>query len=453
MLAKLVRLRVNFVIVFVGASLIILLIKLTSILLPPKYYFNFSKLVAGGSEPFIVDPPGVTGSKLCEVMTRYAIPENLFNRPIPCGEDYELNRISREEIDNIYTTALKSDQAIRNAFREVARQVPLHQLSDAEVKRIASKSETVGRAFDDIYNYYANQLGALANTGPSSTIEALYNGSDRANAPVYDYQPDDRPDAPAHQGLSEDITTRLVQAHQSLRPQLTSAVLVQRIRPIRKSSIDEIVRRAQAGGGVGWRVASYYSKELVTGLRDSMSSEFSRYGVASGFETDRQLIFAEINNFSSRNYMLSILLRLTPVFLFGFLVAIAVGRAELFSIALAGGLAAFLLSWPLILMWDRLVQSNWADQKGLFFAFYAVYIVSFFLTARSAAVLATWLQQTTPNLATQSMQAMEAQTPVTWREVAVNVVAAIILNGIVYVWNVWIPLSFVTPLIAATSPP
>ena len=48
--------KANIAIVFLGAFAVMALIKLTTYL-PGKYYFSFSKLFAGASEPFIVDLP------------------------------------------------------------------------------------------------------------------------------------------------------------------------------------------------------------------------------------------------------------------------------------------------------------------------------------------------------------------------------------------------------------
>src|SRR5262249_25505499 len=106
MLAKLVEFRVNLLITFFCAALLILLIKATRLLLPAKSFFDFSKLVGGSSEPFIVDPPGVTGQKLCELIAKYGVPPDSFRKRIACDEDYEnLEPFTAEEVDEIYGIA------------------------------------------------------------------------------------------------------------------------------------------------------------------------------------------------------------------------------------------------------------------------------------------------------------------------------------------------------------
>src|SRR5688572_17738751 len=79
--------RGNFLIAFAGAALIIFAIKVTPLLLPAKYYFSFSSIMGSGTEPFIVDTPGVTGKKLCAVLEKYDIPKERFQH-VNCTLDY-----------------------------------------------------------------------------------------------------------------------------------------------------------------------------------------------------------------------------------------------------------------------------------------------------------------------------------------------------------------------------
>src|SRR5258708_27954435 len=112
MLARLAAYKVNVLIVFVGAPLIIFLIKLTPLILPPQYYFNFSNLVARGSEPFIAAPPRITGAKLCELMRLHHISESSFQSTISCTANFQEAKssheplYSNEAIDEIYTSSL-----------------------------------------------------------------------------------------------------------------------------------------------------------------------------------------------------------------------------------------------------------------------------------------------------------------------------------------------------------
>jgi hypothetical protein len=437
MFTKFLSLRVNFAIVFAGSLLVILLTKMLSALLPSKYYFNFSTLVGGSSEPFIVDPPTVTGPKLCEVMERYGIPPSTFNRSIPCQETLE-GSLSQDEIDQIYSIAFSSDQAVRNAFAETLRRVELKLLTDDEVRELISNNSTAGQAFETIFSGYVDQIGSIAGRGPRDAITALYKPVDE---PISKKEEENiSPATPKADKIPEDTVVKILQAHRDLKRELSNPSAVIKIPAIRKSQIDAIIHRPHSS--LGGAVSDFYTGEMAMSFRSLMSQSFSRLGLPTGKDYDQKLIFSEINSFSWKDYVLAALLRATPVFLFGLVMGVAFGRPELFSVALAGGLAAFLLAWPLILMWNRLVQGSWADKQPLFFSLYGIYVISFFLTSRAAALLGTCLrEQNLLRLPVLSKQAAVPGLRVGWREVTVNVTGAAIINAAVYLWNLYLPLS------------
>ena len=83
LLAGLGKMRLNALIVFAGAFGVIGLVKLTS-LLPEQYYFRFSNLVSSSGSPFIVQPPGVTYSKLCDLVEKNRISDPKFTASLHC---------------------------------------------------------------------------------------------------------------------------------------------------------------------------------------------------------------------------------------------------------------------------------------------------------------------------------------------------------------------------------
>jgi hypothetical protein len=440
MLNKALELRVNFVIAFGGALAIIFLIKAISAFLPTAYYFNFSKLMSGNAEPLIIESPSVTGKKLCEILDRYDIPRDSFSRPISCTPEFDY-AFTPEQIDKIYGIALKSDQAIRDAYASVLKGAVLTPLSDDEIRNILSESKSVGSGYKAIFQAYATQLEEVAKQ-PTAVVNALYAGLVPEEK---EKQPEGRASTEpgVKGGMTEELRRRIVQASQNVATALSGEVLSQSIPMIKKSAVDDIIKTAQTtGDGMGLRISYYYSDGTTAKLTEVMSREFKKLGIAAGWEVDQKALFNEINRFSWKNYVISILLRLTPVFLFAMALGWALGRSELLSIALAGGLAAFLLSWPLMLLWDRVVQTSWNDAKLFFFGLYAVYIVSFFVTARSAALLGIWVRELRiAGLATQTAQGSVQGIRVTWRELAFNVVLAVAVNGAVYAYNLFLPLS------------
>lgn len=440
MFNKALELRVNFVVAFGGALAIIFLIKAISAFLPAAYYFNFSKLMSGNSEPLIIEPPSVTGKKLCEILDRYDIPRDSFNRPITCTPEFAFT-FTPEQIDKIYGIALKSDQAVRDAYVSVLKGASLTPLSDDEIANILAESRSVGSGYKAISQAYLTQLENLEKQ-PQAIINALYAGLVPEEKDAQSDDPDSKQPA-AKGGMTEEFKRRIAQASRNVAAVLSGEMLSQSIPTIKKSSVDDIIKSARnTGDSIGTQVSYHYSNGMAAKLNEVMSREFAKVGIAAGWEVDQKALFNEINRFSWKNYVISILLRLTPVFLFAMAIGWAMGRSELLSIALAGGLAAFLLSWPLMLLWDRVVQTSWNDARLFFFSLYAVYIVSFFVTARSAALLGIWLreQQITAS-ATQATPEGAQGIRVTWRELATNVAAAVVVNGAVYAYNLFIPLT------------
>jgi hypothetical protein len=130
--------------------------------------------------------------------------------------------------------------------------------------------------------------------------------------------------------------------------------------------------------------------------------------------------------------------------LIGLILGFYFGRGELFSASFAGALAAFLLTWPIMLMWDRVVQSMWHDKKLIFLAFYAVYIISFFLTARVGALIGVRMREGAPERLTSAIDretGTVAYKGASWGELAGNIFVGLLANGAVAAWNVVIPLS------------
>jgi hypothetical protein len=177
-------------------------------------------------------------------------------------------------------------------------------------------------------------------------------------------------------------------------------------------------------------------------MRTELRGAFAASGIQVADENqEKQLILREIAQFSYLDYIISILVRLAPVLLFGLVVGAVSGKGEATSAAVAAALAALLLCWPLILMWERLVEHAWANRRELFLVFYAIYIASFFVTARAGAVAGAGLRQRFGFPADRADPAVSEAIAITWRDVALNVVGAIVLNAGLYAWNAVIPLS------------
>lgn len=438
MLTKFTNLRINFVITFFGAALIMLIIKVTPLLLP-RYYFNFSTLLGGGSEPFMVDPPGVTGKKICELMRAHGISESSFNQHISCDINFaesgaNKSVISAEEVDKIYDTIIASDASVRAAIAQAASAVAIKQLSDDDIRTLAADDRSLSDVQDAILQHYTDQFARVINDGSASVVAKLdellkINTTNEAQErPTNDLQ---------LKKLSPDTVSRIVQAHQTLKPQLTSAAFARDIGPIKKSSVDKILKAGAVREDIPSGVPQFYVNSFTDELHQKIDRAFAQFQIASGKERDRELLFKEIQKESLGHYIVSILVRLAPVVLFGFITGAIFGREELLSISLAGALAAFLLSWPLMLMWDRLVSFTWQSKRETFLLFYAVYIFSYLMTAYSFAMFGRWCIERAHlrPLMQRAQEPTEVTLSFTWQKVAGTLMGAVVTNAMLYGWN------------------
>ena len=439
MIPNLFSARANVAIVLLGAALIIFGIKFTPYVLPAKYYFSFSTLVGRGSEPFIVDPPGIAAKKLCALFDKHAIPRDLFSRSIRCNEDTVDPGIAREplsarELDKIYEIAIKLDATIRAMLLEAGKSLSVPPLHTLELEAILAKSPTPRVAYERISEHYAAAVGEKAEEAILPTLQILYG--------AVGHKDPETPDEGSEQSLAipEHQRFKIRVAHEKYTLQQARLASSLRASAVSKTRIDAILQEYSGLDSVPTKIAHVYKTDIENGVKMRLRAAFEAEGVNFADEAGEQkLILKEVLFASYWNYGISILVRLLPVAMFALLAGFLFGRIEVLSISLAAALSAFLLSWPLMLMWDRLVQSSWAAKKPTFMLFYALYIASFYMTARAFAVLGARFAGPVPDSQAGSAEVVS----LTWREVVVNVMGAVFLNALVYIWNIIIPYSAV----------
>ena len=447
--------RGNFVIAFAGAALIIFLIKVTPLLLPAKYYFSFSSLMGSDTEPFIVDPPGVTGHKLCALLSKYDIPRDRFSSNIDCSLDYVsapqssvYEPFQASEKDRIYTVALQSDPQLRNDLESVLRSTPIQLPTAADVDAILAQSGSVTRAFDKLMAGYKAALDPVVEGAISDKVKTAFaadiaasqaRGQGEQSAPP---EAEDGAGGPAN-ALAPETREKILKAYSEAAARLNREQLAAAVQPITKTAVDKAIKDSYGWYGIDNTLTRYYKDQLAEGyVHQVLMDAFKAQGLdVLSPDEERRLIYAEINKFSWVTYVIAILIRLAPVVLVAVVLGLAFGQGEVLSVGVAGALAAFLLSWPLMLMWDRLVQSSWQDKKTLFLLFYAAYIVAFFITARAGGMLGAKLREGTAMGRGIAAAADGGEVrEISWGRIAMNVAASIAANVAVYMGNVIIPL-------------
>lgn len=440
-------LRSNVLIVFAGAFAVIFLIKLTS-LLPEKYYFSFSSLYSGSdAQPFLIDPPGVSGQKFCEILKKNNIDVGqLGKQTVNCsrkGSPYEY-AFNKSQEDLIYSTAFATDAEARSRLHNTVKNFRLTPMSAEEFENSLKYNKTPAAMLERLQQFYGWQL--------SSRLQKLF---EQGMMPAYSALPAEvkrsvlqATDAEGVK-LSEAQIAKLRALHQQYLQNFSGAAIAKEKPPaIKKSDIDDIVKysdsRKRVVSGVGGVYVQVYENQLKEDLK--------RTFLASGFRLEKEdknaaikaMVTQELLNAGLLDYVISILVRVVPVLFFGLVCGLIFGRAELFSISLAGAFAAFLLSWPVILLWDTVVQGSWHDKKELFLVFYALYIISFFFTARVGAMIGAMIRPALPSkikIQTPQAPTSDMLAAISWKSLAANVFTGVMANGAVYAWNVIIPLA------------
>ncbi len=448
MLHNILTVRVNLALVFLGAFSVMLLIKLTS-LLPAQYYFSFSKLVAGDRGPFLVDPPSVSGAKLCQLLRQNRISsEDLQTFQIDCNQNAVAGqtetaqpgpRFSPQEIDAIYNSVLVNSGALQQRSSQLTSRFALMPLPEAELEEILTSAQTVDAAVKELSRRYSYQVNQGVQQPLRQNVEQLlavlpepvYTGStpERLNLPPISAAEQARLRA-AHAAFIEAVNNRLAQTPQS---------------PVRKSDLDGFVENAWGKYDLTSRITRHHTEPLNETIDAALTNAVAAQGLQlRSSEELQQVVFTELSTAGLWDYAASALIRLGAVLLFGVAAGIAFGRHEFVSISVAAALAAFLLSWPLMLMWENLVDPRWNDQRPLFLVFYGIYILSFYFTARFGAVLGALIRRgvmrrSEPLLTTAGNSA--AANAVTFKDFIINLTASVFINIAVYATNIVIPLT------------
>ena len=451
MLHGLFNLRANALIVFAGAFLVIFLIKASAYLLPAQYYFSFSKLVAGDRGPFLVDPPSVSGQKMCGLLKKYRVSaSDIQASQVNCSLGKLEGKVqasgpgkgnfTNDQIDFIYRTVLASDRAVLAGGGKLLRDFKFTPMADDEINKLIEGKSSLPTLKRSIADHYVKQLNRKLTDPIASYTRKRFEAYQETSTPE---------SGPGQSGVSFEPLNpseqaKLKETVVALSDQLNEKLAQLKLASIGKSDVDGIVDSSYGKWDVMSSISGFYGKQAETWARKEIATAFARSGLEiPDTEKAKQAIFTELLNEGLDDYIISVALRIAPVLLFGLVLGFLFGPREFLSIGLAAGLAAFLLSWPLLLLWDRLVGYNWQDQKQMFLIFYVIYAVSFFVTARFAAVFGAFVRELFSRKPTYlgSDASHVVEKAVGWRDLAFNLVTGLAVNGVVYAWNVIIPLT------------
>ncbi len=146
---------------------------------------------------------------------------------------------------------------------------------------------------------------------------------------------------------------------------------------------------------------SITNDEYLALLERNGYNEFSRFiEPAEGSNTqlinhdERQLeITEQIIAAGQFNFWIAFLLKMLPPFVVGYFLFFIWKEDAMFAVPTGAALTAFLMSWPVILMWDQVVYQVWDKQHYLFIVLYLAYILLYYHLARLGCIIAKFTFQ------------------------------------------------------------
>jgi hypothetical protein len=361
--------RVDLIVVFAAALLTIFVVKLTS-LLPASLYFNFSSTFSDDLGAFLVPRPALEAQAQCEL----AQARGFSFKPCPgtYGSREPMDAAEREKVVQAVIESqvtFLEGPSLFSGYREQ---------ENGTVERIASALEWR----DDLTDFRDTRPGVIADNLFRPMLEDVHFRID--------------PDGGYEDGLiytegagtDEEVrtatATRLAEAERralddmvagggfpalKLGPQQVAEITQQN--PVRDEAVSAVGNVLRERFSAAF-LPLYTARLVEAGVNvDAIASEFRSSVVA---QTGWQYAFA-------------LLIRLMVPVVAGVLLALLLGAQSRISIATGGAFAAFLLAWPVALLWDGIVAPRYLDLRLLFLCFYFAYVLSFFTLAWLGATL------------------------------------------------------------------
>ena len=447
--------RLNIIILVLFPVFALGAIKVTNSILPPQFYFSISKLAKGADEPFIVEPPSVTEEKFCDLLKKHRVNSANVNLPsVDCGRIYAAPPKpqptsyvpSPEEKDQIYRIAFQADQGARETLIQDTRAVQIPVLSDQELDDVLSRASSPLNAFDAIMRHYSLPYDNMKWSEDSRIRSYLGNAfqqivaahaSEQQSSGYVDssgYKPSD---------LKPEEIRRIKDAHQRFAASLSGVDFGRHYKAISVDDIERIVKGLYSADSVPRDFASFYVEQNEPIVKAALRSEFEASNIDLSDSAElRKQILSEASQTGIFSYIIAALARVVPIFVIALIFGAYFGRREVFSISIGAGVLAFLLVWPILLLWDTVVQSQWADYKALFIGMYALYMLAFYAVARSGGLIGAALSRSVGlrQALDEHGGAVDTSGRIQVREILISLISSGIFSFFAFSLNLIIPL-------------
>jgi hypothetical protein len=94
------------------------------------------------------------------------------------------------------------------------------------------------------------------------------------------------------------------------------------------------------------------------------------------------------------NFWTALLLKMLPPFLVSYFIYLVWKEDAMLAAPTAAALTAFLLCWPVVLLWEQAVHEAWDKQRYLFIVLYLTYILLYYHLARLGCIASKLTLQT-----------------------------------------------------------
>lgn len=376
---KLVDRQVDLTIFLISALAVSIFVKALT-LLPERYYFTFSDVVSPENESqFLAQPELPSPTAFCRI---------LRSRDVEASRD-ETATLSEREAD-----LLEPCDTISSMGDLSYLDFPSYEIVDGQ----SLNSDQYNNAVADIVSYTKENRDVIA-----AAMRELEITQERSL-----------------DGLSDIDIERIMTANNYF------------------AFYHIIEYLAGSEDANGWRVQDYLTDQSGLGPlleRRNTLEETDREGLRSRpewiarAEQHRESVLSDqyalirgaIMREDSFVFLPAIILKLIPAFAIGVLIGLWRPERAVFDTPLAAGFVAFLLCWPVIILWDTIVDDTWKPFQWDFYALYLGYVLTYFFAARLGVLLAIRLRKTKVPAGIASN--------LDWNSVAATVITTLITSG------------------------
>lgn len=439
------------------AVFILFSIRVSSYVLPEKYYFSVSSVFKSDESLMLVDHPGVSGERFCQILRKYKITaSDLELNRLDCTkerDDYKNNAdsylLSAKHRSQIYDTWIKSKDEMEKELEEnidktsIATNIFLN-LNSIDVYE---RQEVVftGRLIDQV----KIKVDSAISNSTSSIIRPYF--SELSERIARELEPDEDYQNPYGNDLAVD-DEQFERIRNAIAAQVSLRAAIELSKNEKLNVGFDDMQAAVEAARYSWEIEpnieAAYAAKLVGPYIDIVDDILSTENLRP--PDVKEAVASVHREFISENlpyYLASATIRFGIVFLAVLMVALVnVENFRIQNYSFGAALAAIMLTWPVLSLWSWVVREEWQAMKIMFLAIYALYTVAFFFTGKAAAHTAAYIRQRLAENGygkhirfTSDKSVLVFETSI--KEIFLNFTIAASTSALVYTLNIIVPIN------------